>query len=247
MGEHKDTIQQWSMSRLNTYEECPRRAYFSFVKKIPEPDRGPPPLSKYPSGEWPHERGDRVHRELEAYVKGIGDLPKEAEYFRPSLEGLRNMYAQSPDKVILEQMWGFTQNWEPCDPFGSSVWGRLKMDVFVISDSTGVAIDYKTGKRKFNEIKHGEQLILYVINAFLKYKELDKIVGELWYIDQQDIHRREYTRSQAMHFIKNFDVRAHALCEDAEFTPKPSTWNCRFCPYGPGEDKTGHCEVGVEV
>lgn len=248
MGEQKDTsINQWSMSRLNTYEECPRRAFLAYVKKIPEPDRGQPPLDKYPTGEWPHERGDRVHRELEAFVRGLGDLPKEAEHFRPSLEGLRNLYAEDSNQVILEEMWGLTKTWEPCDPFGETVWARLKMDAMVLSGDTGLAIDYKTGKRKFNEIKHGEQLILYVISAFIKYKQLDKIVGELWYIDQKEIHRREYTRSQAMHFIKNFDIRAHTMCEDEDFTPKPSTWNCRFCPYGPGENKTNDCPVGIEV
>lgn len=238
-----ETISQWSMSRLNVYEECPRRAFFAYTKKIPEPDRGTPPNGK----EWPNDRGTRVHDEMEQYVKGLSEMPPEAEFFAPSLKALRNIAAERPQDVILEQMWGITTNWEICGPFDDVTWGRIKMDALVLDGEHGVAIDYKTGKRKYNEVKHGEQLVLYVIGSFLKYPQLQTITGELWYLDQHEKHEREYTRNQAMHFIKNFDTRAIALCEDKEFHPKPSTWSCRFCPYGPGENKTNHCEAGIQV
>jgi len=240
MGVEK--ISQWSMSRLNIYEECPRRAFYQYIEKVPEPERGAPPNGV----EWPNDRGTRVHDELEAYVKGLGELPEEAEFFEPSLKSLRAMAAEQPQSVILEEMWGITRSWEICGPFEENTWGRIKMDALVLSDDHGIAIDYKTGKRKYNEVNHGEQLVLYVIGSFLKYPQLQKITGELWYLDQKELHRREYTRTQAMHFIKNFDTRAVSMCEDTEFNPNPSRWNCRFCPFGPGENKTNHCEVGIK-
>jgi CRISPR/Cas system-associated exonuclease Cas4 (RecB family) len=237
------------MSKLNVYEECPKRAYLAYVEKIPEPNRGSPPLDKYASGEWPHERGERVHKHIENFVRGIdNELLKEVKDFKEHIEILRILFQEG--NVELEQMWGITKGWESCGGFSEDTWARLKLDACVVRDKTAIVIDYKTGKRKFNEVKHGEQLIFYVIATFLKYSDIENVVGELWYIDQDSIFQRKYRRQQALNFIRNFNDRALTMTTDQHFIPRPSTWNCRFCPYGRGKinnvDKTGHCEVSQD-
>lgn len=243
-------ITTWSMSRLNVYEECPKRAYYAYVEKVPEPDRLAPPPDKYPTGEWPHERGERVHQHIENFIRGVDtEFASEVKHFEDHIEMLKVLFQEG--NVELEQMWGITRGWEFCDGFAEDVWARLKLDACIVRNDTAVIVDYKTGKRKFNEVKHGEQLIFYVIATFLKFPDVQNVTGELWYIDQDSILQRKYRRNQALNFIRNFNDRALVMTTDQDFIAKPSTWNCRFCPYGRGKingvDKTGHCNVSQDI
>ena len=44
--------------------------------------------------------------------------------------------------------------------------------------------DYKTGKRRGNEIKHTDQGIVYVIGAMMRYPEIEYAQVEFWYTDE---------------------------------------------------------------
>lgn len=235
------TIPAWSFSALSVFESCKFRAKLARIDKIPEPDRGePPPQYK---GEWPNDRGNRVHDECEMYVRGKGDFPKEASHFQPEIERVKELFKAG--KVVMEDMWCFDVDWRIVSAKDyDNIWTRIKLDVAVFLTTTwAVAIDYKTGKRFGNEVKHAEQMTLYALALFLRYPKLEKVTSELWYLDQDELATMTFTRKQAMRFFKGFNARGITMTTCTSFPTNPNAWSCKWCPYHP--DKSGHCKDGV--
>ncbi|NIT13205.1 MAG: hypothetical protein GTN99_02875 [Candidatus Dadabacteria bacterium] len=244
-------IQAGSHSRLSVFEACPRRALYQFVEKIPEPDRGEPP-AKF-KGEWPDERGKRVHIETEEFVKGERkELTKEMRHFEDELVAARTLYSKG--NVICEQMWCFDNDWQPLpwnddDPDKWRVFNniafRIKTDnTTFLSSTRAIIVDYKTGKMWGNEVKHAEQLELYGIGAFIKFPQLEEVIAELWYFDVNDLKRQVFTKQEAYRMLKSWDERNKNMTSCTSFPPKPSLHTCRYCPFGPM--KSGHCKEGIQ-
>lgn len=123
-------------------------------------------------------------------------------------------------------------------------WLRLKLDAMVMhSDTSATVIDFKSGKKFGNEIKHAEQLQLYQLVTFLRYPKLETVRSELWYLDQGEITAQTFTRKQGLMFKTNFERRGHAQTTAEDFPANPSRFACQWCPYKP--TGTGHCSVGV--
>ncbi len=127
-------------------------------------------------------------------------------------------------------------------------WLRLKLDALVfLSPTEAVAIDYKTGKKFGNEIKHGEQLQLYQLVTFLRHPELEIVHTELWYLDVDDLTLKTFTRDQGLRFRRAMDMRGIKITTCTTFPPNPNVHSCKWCPYGerPDGNGTGDCKVGV--
>ena len=225
-------LRAWSFSALGVFEECPYRSYIGRVKKIPEPS-GPAA-----------ERGTMIHDLAEAYVKGDGPFPsKYYKHFQSELEELRLGYANGT--VEVEGEWAFTQQWQPTRWIAKDTWVRIKLDAYVKQgDGSARVIDYKSGKKIGNEIKHSQQCLLYAIAAFLRDPELEFAQTELWYVDQNDTTIKSYTRKQALHFLPKWHSRGVAMTTCEEFDPNPSKWNCRWCAYKEGDHP--ECRYGVK-
>lgn len=221
-------IKSWSKSRLDDFETCAYRAKLKVIDKVPEPERPLPPGKT----EHANDRGTRVHEECEAFVRGLGPLPVEAEKFRDEFESLATQFANG--KVSLEGEWGFDKNWNPCDYYGKDVWLRVKCDAVVFYAPNRVCIiDYKTGRKFGNEIKHGEQVQLYAIALLQKMPELmlKQIDVELWYLDQNDITHEQKLGDKWHYQIKAFNNRGVKMTTATEFKPNPSAYACQWCAY----------------
>ena len=124
-------------------------------------------------------------------------------------------------------------------------WLRLKLDAMVMHDErNATVIDYKTGRKFGNEVKHAEQLQLYQLVTFLRYPLLETVTAELWYLDQkpgENITSQKFTRSQGLRFKPNFDRRGTKLTTCDEWPPNPTIFACKWCQY----KVSGHCSVGV--
>jgi len=240
-----NTIKTGSFSRLSIYQECPRRAQLAYINKIQEPDRGVGPLTA-PDGtkEWHNDRGSRIHKLAQDYVEGlISTFPNELQKFKKEIEELQKQYTTG--KVITEELWCFDNNWIPC---GSNdredIYFRIITDITLFhTPQTATVIDYKTGRKFGNEIKHGQQAQLYQLGAFLRYPDLEEITTEIWYLDQDEIATMEFTRNQGMRFFKHWDNRMKVMTQDIYFVPTPNMNSCRWCPYKPS--RSGDCSVGV--
>ena len=240
------TIKAGSFSRLSTFQECARRAQLAYIEKIKEPDRGPGPLTS-PDGvkEWHNDRGLRIHQLADDFVNGtLGPtLPPDLTKFKKEYKELRKLHKKG--KVVTEQMWCFDSNWEvcACDDW-DKIYFRIVTDATVFhTKTTATVIDYKTGRKYGNEVKHGQQAQLYQLGGFLRYPDLEEITTEIWYLDQNEISTMEFTRNQGMRFFKHWDGRMKDMINETEFKPTPNVHSCRWCPYKPG--KTGDCSVGI--
>lgn len=237
-------ISAWSHSRLSIFESCKYRAFLAYIKKVPEPDRGDP-MVKIGKPEWPNDRGSRIHDQAELYVRGKTDtIIKELRTFQPHLDALRDLFQQG--KVVMEDMWCFDNNWKAVGPRAfDKIWGRVKLDVCVMRSPTkATVIDYKTGKRYGNEVKHAEQGQLYQLETFNRYKKLEEVIVELWYTDIDELVPMKFKRNQGMRFMRNFNDRAIAMTTCTEFPKNPNMHTCKWCPYGPAG--TNHCPEGVQ-
>ena len=219
-------IKSWSFSRLQVFQECPYRARLTWVDKVPEPERS------LPVGKTEHanDRGSRIHEDAENFVRGKGTLTKELMKFRPEFERLKELF--DTGVVCLEDEWAFDRDWQTIDWSDPRAWGRLKIDALIrLNAERAVVVDYKTGRKDGNEIKHAKQTQLYALVCFLRDPQLEEIHTELWYLDQNELTRTRYTRKQAMRYLKTFDKGAKQMTSAVEFKPNPNMYTCRWCPY----------------
>lgn len=212
-------VPSWSMSRLFDFEACPYKVYLSVVEKAPSPS-GPAA-----------ERGTQIHHHIEGYIRGDhADVIKEMHAFLPLIDLLRDEFAEA--RVEVEGEWGFTRNWGVTGWSGGNVWARMKLDAIHFESPTSAkVIDWKTGRKWGNEMKHGQQGQGYAIGAFARYPELEFISVQFAYLDKSDELRATYTRAQAELMRPLLERRADVMTTATDFEPRPSFHNCRFCPH----------------
>jgi len=218
------------------FEKCRYLAKLKYVDKIPEPPR-PLPMGKL---EHANDRGTRVHDAAERFVQGGVELVPELHKRRPQFEELKKLYAEG--KVQLEGEWAFTSEWAPVAWDAADAWVRMKLDALVrTSATTARVIDYKTGRRNGNEVKHTEQGQLYQLGTFMRYPELDAITVEFWYVDHVDEDMiSRYSRAQGMAYFDKYQKRLQAMSDCSDFKPNPNVYSCKWCPY-----RGNVCEYGI--
>lgn len=212
----------WSMSRLNDYRRCPKQFYFKHILRIKEPPNKA------------MARGTEIHEMAEAYVLGkLKDLPPVLSAFADEFAELRKM----KPKPVTEEMLCYDADWNPT---ASDDWDgirtRIKADVFYVRGDTVTIIDHKTGKIKD---EHEEQLDLYALGMFKYFPHAKKVQAELWYIDQEEIHEKKYTRKDIPRLEKHFAKETKALLSDTTWKEKPSAL-CKYCFFSKG--KNGNCK-----
>lgn len=222
-------IKSWSYSRLLDFESCPLRARMKYVDKIPDVQ-----------GEAA-ERGTRIHQLAEDFVKGkIKKLPTELLKFSDEFLALRKRFIEK--LVSLEGEWGFDKDWNVTTY--KTAWVRIKLDARISkAKKHSVVVDYKTGKRFGNEIKHGEQVVIYGIAELLREPNVEIVDVELWYLDVDVLISTRFTREQLMRFLPGFEKRGAKITTATHFPANPSLHTCKWCAYGPA--KGGQCKEGV--
>lgn len=124
-------------------------------------------------------------------------------------------------------------------------WLRLKLDALVFeTEYSAIAIDYKTGRKFGNELKHGEQLQLYQLVTFLRYPKLEEVTTELWYFDQDELTKKTFTRDQGLRFQRSWDKRGNAITTATKFPPNGNIHSCKWCMLGEREGGAGICKAG---
>ena len=212
------TITRWSYSRLGTYESCPKKAYYRYIKKVPE--------EQHPAA----ERGIKIHNLAEQYIKGeIEEVPRELYLFYEGFEQLKEGYNEG--EVSVEEQWAFNLSWEKTEWNGEDTWGRYIIDAFVKQGNYAKVIDFKTGRFKDNNEGYKKQCSLYASCVLKRFPELEKIDAELWYLDHHKITRFHFEREELIEAKEKFHKRAISMTTDTEFKTTPSEFACRFCSF----------------
>lgn len=225
-------MKQWSLSRLQRFEECPYRVKLEYIDKVPDTQ--------------PHtsmERGSKIHGEAQRYVEGKEEFfPKTLKHFYPDFQAMRLQYEAG--NVTCEEEWGFDEEWNEA-PWNTA-WLRMKCDcVLHFSEDAMLIVDYKTGQKYGNEVKHQQQLQLYAVAGLIKNPAVEIVVCELWYLDKNELTRFSLERSELEKYKAYFTEAGKRICAETEFKPNPNLHSCRFCPYAP--NRQGNCKVGVAV
>lgn len=230
-------VTKWSFSGLLAYEKCPYSTYLKVVDK--EPFLPPEPGS-------PLARGDQAHLEAENFVNGTGPFTALLSKFEKQFIQLKDDYAAGV-KIELEQRWGFTREWAECSWSDPACWSMVKCDAVIHLDNGRHIriIDYKTGKRWGNEVKHQQQLQIYTIAAFMRYPDAIQVTAELWYLDEGKPMVKTYLRPGAAVLLPRWEERADKMTRAMVFPPKPNTITCGYCPFG-HKRGTGVCAYSAE-
>lgn len=121
----------WSYSRLDQFENCPKRYWHTTVAKdFPEPKSD---AQTY---------GTKVHKALELRVSKNAPLPKELSH----LERIAVKFVDAPGIKLVEQQLAINEQFTPVKWFAKDVWCRAIVDLAVINKDRAVVVDYKTGK-----------------------------------------------------------------------------------------------------
>jgi CRISPR/Cas system-associated exonuclease Cas4 (RecB family) len=218
-------ITAWSFSRLLQFEKCPHSLELSAVRKLPKPVQ---------AEDNPMARGNRIHKLAEDYVSGkIEAMPNELSKQSDLFKLLREEFTAGT--TIVEEDWGFDLDWAPTGWFDDDVWNRSKCDVVrTLEGGRHVhVIDWKTGKKHGNEVKHIQQGQLYAVCAAIKYPDAVKITSEIAYLDHNvPSLKKTYTREILVHYMSRFTERGLKLTNATQFPPKPNAMNCKYCDYG---------------
>lgn len=245
-------VKSSSFTRAQDFIKCPLFFKLRHIDKVPDPA---PPL---PEGqERPMDRGIRIHKLAENYIKNpMMKLPKELATHEDGMKALQSGHAKG--KVDPEIAIGFDSNWSVSGvtDFDNTIY-RMVIDVAVtVSDARIFCIDFKTGKKKGNEVKHHEQLMEYAIGVSLLDPEVQIFDTAIWYLDLppgENIMKKMFTRTQVIKAFPTMRKRHENVLNATVFPAKPSQFACRFCPYKAGEvgrgknayPGTGHCRRNI--
>lgn len=226
-------ILNWTPTKLDLYEGCPRKAKYKFVDKLPEPP--PEPGS-------PLERGTEIHKAAEGYItsrapKLHADLKHKK--VKKILDDLQKDYKLK--KVRVEMELAFNRAWKPVQWLAQDVYCRFKIDVLhFLKDGAAEAIDWKTGRFK-PEGKYDDQVNAYSVAA-LSTGLVKTVTSKLVFTDhgeEVDVPAGRMAVKDLKKAQERWDQKAKAMLSDTKFPPRPGN-ACTWCPYSC--NKGGPCE-----
>lgn len=215
----------YSFSKLNTYEMCPKRFKFRYIKKEKEGECDKSALI----------RGSAIHEMFENHQKG--KEPKKSKYTadfkkaieRPQVKKIKK-HLESPEKTCREVSFGMTKDFSPCEYKDKNALFRGKIDLVYIDNGVLNLADYKTGKAKDEKYQNYDQLLLYSIYFFQRYPSLEKLKISYVYVDQDVVNSLEVLRSFIETHKAHFLSIVNSIEADQEYIAKPSKL-CHWCPY----------------
>jgi CRISPR/Cas system-associated exonuclease Cas4 (RecB family) len=213
-----------SFSRLKTWEECPAKAKYKFLLKLPEPD------SPYAA------RGTDLHALSASYIKGeVLDIPAQLSDVVDYLNDLK--HADTKTELQL----AYDKDWKPTEWFAMNVYCRVIFDALKLSqpERRVLVVDHKTGKKR--EEEHVDQLRLYALAAFSSWDWADVVDAQVIYIDHGERMRMEFRREVLPMLKEYWNKRLDKMTADDVLAPRPNP-GCKWCHYR--KSNGGPCQFG---
>src|SRR5574343_622727 len=234
------TIKFWSFSSAQNFDKCPKILEHRYVLKTP----------KDPRDNIAANRGTEIHKEIELFISSVVggsyttgthkhsepfDGPKPTPIDPPnfSYEGLVGEFAElcKVHPFTQEEMLYFDKDWNLVPKF-EDAWLLMAMDLFIrVSDTECIIVDWKSGKKEGNEVKHMHQGQLYALGAWKKFPELEKFKVVFVYIDQNTKTESTWKRGHLERAYKIWDTKGKEITNTLIFSAKPNKTNCKYCDY----------------
>lgn len=192
----------WSFSMLEAYDTCPRAFYELKLAKNYKEDNDAVYL------QW----GNEVHKKLEDRVKIGRPLPDNMKQWEPIALSI----VRAPGDKYCESELAFTKDLLPCGFWDAACWNRGKDDVIIVNYKTAANIDYKTGKKKNNQL----QLELAAARTMTMFPEVEKVITSFAWLQTKEWTRAIYTRDDLNRLWDTFRSKV----ADLEWSEKNNTW-----------------------
>lgn len=206
-----------SYTALKMYENCPKRYYHQRVTK--EVVEQPGTATVY---------GERVHKQLEDYLKANTPLPTETIALQPLCDTVKEN-TQGGGMLLVEQEYTLTSDLKPTDWFAKDAWLRFKLDVLAIRpNGRAIVIDWKTGKRR----PDFDQLEMFAIAVFSFWPAADRVSSMFVWTKENATDKETYKREHLDDMWTRLLTRIHRVEKSLEtdnWPAKPSGL-CKFCP-----------------
>ena len=233
-------IKFWSFSSAQNFDKCPKILEHRYVLKTPKDERDNSAA----------ERGTNLHKEIETYIvetctnargQSVRQNIHEAGLpTRAPIDPAQFKYEGLVGEVVelckvhpftQEEMLYFDKDWNIVSDF-KDAWLLMAMDVFIsISDEECIIVDWKSGKKDGNEVKHMHQGQLYALGAWKRNPKLKKITVIFMYLDQNTKTTATWKQGHLERAFKQWDAKGKEITSCTSFTPKPNKWSCKFCDY----------------
>lgn len=204
-----------SYSRLNTYENCPRRYHHQYILKDVVDKGGQ-------AAEW----GVQVHEDLEKRLRDGAALPDYCTKYEPLVSSVERI--ADGGQLLTEQQLALNDSLEPTEWFAEDTWLRGILDVLVLRGKQAIVLDWKTGKRRPDET----QLRIFAVQTMKHYPSVETVTSGFVWLKDMAIDKFTYRRPQFngiwAGLAQRFQ-RIHNSLEDDRWPAKPSGL-CRYCP-----------------
>lgn len=239
------TLTEFSYSRMDTYEMCPSKYFFSYIQKEPRMFGEAAAL------------GNIIHSVLEDLVSNEKEL---------SLEEMKSSYEEKkfdydPSSLIsqsligagdqiLEEFYDANQN-KLFDVYEKEMSFNFVIGNFIIIgfidrvDIVGddvFIIDYKTGKREvaLKDVPNNLQLGIYALAASILFPE-KTITAALHYLRSGRIKSHTFSKEDLENVKVNILNKINRILNDSNFRPTSNERICSFCDHA----KSGACATGA--
>ena len=204
----------WSYSRLNSFENCPKKFWHLSVQK----DFKEPPSDAM-------NYGNKVHKAIEKRVRDGVKLPKDLAALEPVIK----RFAEASGVIHVEQQLALNHELQPTGWFDKDVWARCIVDYAAINGARALLVDWKTGKIS-SDFTQQQVAGAIFFRHFPQVKELDLMY--YWTKDKKPttdtlhVDDVKHVWSSVMKRVRKY---THAHLQH-DFPPRPSGLCKRHCP-----------------
>jgi RecB family exonuclease len=241
----KLTLSEFSYSRIDTYEMCPSKYFFSYIKKEPRQFNSPAVLGNIVHDVLEHTVSSDKFLDLDEmndkYVESIQSydpnkiLPKDLlsvgsqlinEFFDLNKEKLFDVYGKEIGFNFVLANYSIIGFIDRIDIVGD--------DVFII--------DYKTGKREVaaKDVSSNLQMGIYALAASVMFPG-KRITAALHYLRTNRLKAYTYSEEDLENIKKKLIERIMVIVEDQNFSPTFNERVCSFCDHS----QSGACSIGA--
>lgn len=203
----------FSYSRLNNYEQCPKKFHaLSIAKSYKEPE----------SEQMIY--GSAVHKSLELRITKNLALPPHLTHLEPMMAKL----AAAPGEKKAEFQMAINADWDPTDWFSKDVYCRAIADLAINGGRKAALFDYKTGKKAedFTQLKLTGDVF------FQHAPDVEEItLAFVWTKDQsitKTVIHRDGMGERWSELAPRVE-RYQKAFQEHDFPPRPGR-HCRWCP-----------------
>ena len=205
-----------SYNRLMTYERCP------FAYKLQYVDRQEGKQRDTSAA----DRGSQIHEDMQRAIeaKSMLYVPKTIAKKREDLAEIIEQGGEAERELLVDA------DWMPAESEGKYY---AIVDAIQAYGQSVRLIDWKTGKRFGNELKHANQVMFYAAIAKPFFPEAELFECRVVYLDQKpgNDFKKFFKRDELARVQAQFDKRSERMLMDRIFRPRPMKSTCRFCSY----------------